>query len=285
VSDRHIDRITGLVVLEVVDSNPNGDPDREGEPRQWHDNRGLISPVSFKRKLRDLVECKDGPVWEHLRKALEIEADKYAILESRGRNRSKISAEMIDGSFGSKYWDARVFGNTFLEEKGQSAVKAGVVNFGMGLSVAPIEIARMTLTNKAGVEADKDRGMAPLGYRVVRHGVYCMPFFVNPSQAVKTGCTAKDIELLLRLVPHAYDHTRSFVRPNVVIRHAWVVRHNHPLGSCPDYLIVEALKPRKQGDPDVASLSWADYADPASLGDPLLGRVKSCRDLVQEAFV
>ena len=49
-------RGTGLIIIDVVNSNPNGDPDGESEPRTFEgDGRGLISPVSFKRKLRDLM--------------------------------------------------------------------------------------------------------------------------------------------------------------------------------------------------------------------------------------
>jgi len=44
-------RATGLLVIEVINSNPNGDPDKESDPRQRNDQRGEISPVSFKRKL------------------------------------------------------------------------------------------------------------------------------------------------------------------------------------------------------------------------------------------
>ena len=50
------DRGSGLLVIEVINSNPNGDPDRESDPRQRPDGYGEISPVSFKRKLRDLIE-------------------------------------------------------------------------------------------------------------------------------------------------------------------------------------------------------------------------------------
>ena len=53
----------GLLIIEVRNSNPNGDPDQEGVPRQRNDGHGEISPVSFKRKLRDLVEDKEGEVW------------------------------------------------------------------------------------------------------------------------------------------------------------------------------------------------------------------------------
>ena len=57
-----IKRATGLLVIEVVNSNPNGDPDRENDPRQRANGRGEISPVSFKRKLRDLLDNQESPL-------------------------------------------------------------------------------------------------------------------------------------------------------------------------------------------------------------------------------
>jgi Cas7 group CRISPR-associated protein Csh2 len=149
----------------------------------------------------------------------------------------------------------------------------------MGLSVAPVEIHGLTLTNKAGGQETKDRGMAPLGYRVVQHGVYTMPFFVNPTAALKTGCTRRDLDLMLKLIPYAYTHTASFVRPDVRLRHAWYIEHKSALGSCPDSLLIDALTPKKKGDASQPSVSWADYDDPAGLSAELLVRIESCRDL------
>ena len=119
--NRKLVRGTGLLVLEVVNSNPNGDPDNEGDPRATAGDRGEISPVSFKRKVRDLVEQKDGPVWLDLADRFDppLDPKEFEILEKRGRSREKIEAEIRDGSFLQKYWDARLFGNTFLE-KGSS---------------------------------------------------------------------------------------------------------------------------------------------------------------------
>jgi Cas7 group CRISPR-associated protein Csh2 len=275
-------RATGLLVIEVVNSNPNGDPDRESDPRQRPDGRGEISPVSFKRKLRDLVEEKSGPVWASLGKKFGLKSEECEILERRGRDRKTIEAELRNGTFKEKYWDGRVFGNTFLEEGGPDTIKSGVVQFALGLSVAPITIERMTNTNKAGVQEGKDRGMAPLGYRIVQHGVYCMPFFVNPTAAVKSGCTATDIELLYRLIPLAYAHTASYVRPLVGIRHAWVVEHKNPLGSCSDFALLDALRPQKKHEPNRPSTSWDDYQVPVALPPNLAARVASTRDLVEE---
>jgi hypothetical protein len=99
-------------------------------------------------------------------------------------------------------------------------ISTGVVQIGPGVTIAPIEVERLTTTNKSGVEGDKDRGMAPLGWRVVRHAVYVMPFFVNPMMAGKNGCDPTDIELMKFLIPHAYRGTASAVRPFVEVRHA-----------------------------------------------------------------
>ncbi|MGH9908247.1 MAG: type I CRISPR-associated protein Cas7, partial [Pyrinomonadaceae bacterium] len=128
-----IKRATGLLVIEVINSNPNGDPDRESDPRQRPDGKGEISPVSYKRKLRDLVEDKEGPVWKSLCAELDLDPAQFAILESRGRKRDEIKREMANGEFKRKYWDGRIFGNTFLEgEMDKGTIKTGVVQFGLG---------------------------------------------------------------------------------------------------------------------------------------------------------
>jgi len=280
---KKIMRATGLLVIEAINSNPNGDPDRESDPRQRPDGLGEISPVSFKRKLRDLVEDKEGPVWMELKKNLGLSDGDFEVLESRGRDRGKIRKELEDSGkvFKQKYWDARIFGNTFLEEGAANTIKTGVVQFGMGLSVAPISIERHTNTNKAGVEGDKDRGMAPMAYRIVQHGIYCMPFFVNPSAAHKSGCTPKDIELLQALIPHAYAHSRSYVRPNVEILNAWYVEHKSAIGSCSDFKLIDALTPKKKAQPDSSSNNRAEYDIPSSLPDALQGKVAPLKDLME----
>lgn len=295
-----IKRATGLLVIEVVNSNPNGDPDRESDPRQRENGHGDISPVSFKRKLRELLEDHDAPFFEALPGTYRNNPERYQILEHRGRSRETILKEMgasgdgkksdrkfnekdfLNSEFVKKYWDARVFGNTFLESGGDKGfIKTGVVQFGMGISIAPIRIIRQTNTNKAGVQEGKNAGMAPMSYRVVEHGVYTMPFFVNPNYARKSGCTSDDIELMKLMIPYAYDLNRSAIRPDVRIRHAWYIEHKSVLGSCPDYLLLEALTPRKKGEADEPSESWLDYEDVNQLPDELMTKVASCTDLME----
>lgn len=278
-----MNRATGLLIIEVTNSNPNGNPDQESDPRMRPDERGMISPVSFKRKLRDLVEDKEGPVWLETASGFTppLKADDFGILESRGRDRKEIS-ELKPEEFMRRYWDGRLFGNTFLEKDSSNSIRTGVVQFGMGVSISPVEVERMTNTSKAGVESKWDRGMAPLAYRIVLHGVYTMPYFVNPTAARKSGCTDTDIELMKRLIPHAYSHTASYIRPMVTIRHAWHIEHKSALGSCPDFALIEALTPKRRDESKAgeASQNWADYSVPNGLPPELAKRVGGVTDLV-----
>jgi CRISPR-associated protein Csd2 len=112
-----------------------------------------------------------------------------------------------------------------------------------------------------------------------------MPFFINPTAATKSGCEKRDIELLLRVIPYAYSHTASYVRPFVGIRHAWYVEHKSALGSCSDFQLIAALTPKKKGDPETPSNAWDDYDVPTDQNLPtdLRSKVAVVRDLMNEA--
>ena len=166
---------------------------------------------------------KHALVWTTVKEDLKIEDEsQFQILETRHRDRPGIQAMLKENNsqpFKDAFWDGRLFGNTFLEEGGSDTIRAGVAHFGVGVSLAPIDIEFSTWTSKSGVEADKDRGMAPMAFRVVKHGLYAVPFFVNPNLAHKTGCTKQDVDLMLHLVKHIYTGTRSVVRSMVEVVH------------------------------------------------------------------
>ena len=285
-----INRGTGLLLIEAINSNPNGDPDRESDPRTRQDGRGEISPVSFKRKLRDLVDAKDAPIWQELSVELGLGAENFEILESKKTKRAevrKLSAqELLE-----KYWDVRVFGTTFLEkedkEETESFISSGVVQFGLGVSLDPVRIERMTTTKVLPVEDNKGKGMAPLAFRIVSYGLYAMPFFINATAAHQTKCTPQDIELLLRLIPHAYKESASYIRPQVDIRHAFYVQHNRARGTFNDFQIIEALTPMRREAGSGPANSWKDYDQEAlaqaiiELNQRLAGKTAPIVDLME----
>ncbi|HWQ76266.1 MAG TPA: type I CRISPR-associated protein Cas7 [Syntrophomonas sp.] len=283
-----IPRATGLLVIVVENSNPNGDPDQESDPRRRsHDNRGMISGVSFKRKVRDLILRKDGLVWQKLAENYHItkndtawSKDGYSfdILEDRELKGSEVNGLLDDAKkkdgykeFKNRFWDGRVFGNTFLPEKTKGHhVRSGVAHFGLATSISPVRVHRLTKTKMAPPGGRKDdnengqsRGMAPLAHRVVEHGVYVMPFFINPTGAqgeLGTGCAPLDIALLLNLIRYAYPHTKSDIRPLVEVRHAWYAEHNDDLGSFSELDFIEKIAPTRKG---------GDFGKPSVSGVPL----------------
>ncbi|MFZ2653089.1 MAG: type I CRISPR-associated protein Cas7 [Burkholderiaceae bacterium] len=289
----NIPRVTGLLVIEVRNSNPNGDPDRESDPRtRAHDGRGMISDVSFKRKLRELVLAKTGPVWEQLKRSLSLDDDSFGIhVDQDTRDREKAARGDQKKTLSGGHWDVRVFGSTDLEKDDKGFIRTGVAQFSIAVSAAKVRIQRDTNTVKANVDASKkaDRGMAPLGFRIVEHGVYAMPFLINPTAAAKSGCTLQDIELLCRLIPYAYAHNPSRIRPLVEVRHAWYFQHASALGSCSDFAIIDSLTPAK-AKPEEPSTSWEEYGYDgeillASLRQAYAGKFEHFGDLTNPAFV
>lgn len=288
-----IPRITGLLIVEVRNSNPNGDPDRESDPRtRSHDGKGIISDVSFKRKLRELVLQKEGPVWKHLKDLMSLNEKEFCIhVDQETRKQEKENRESGKKNLAAGFWDVRVFGSTDLEEK-DNFIRTGVVQFGLGVSSAKVRIQRDTNTVKANVDSKREdvtRGMAPLAFRVVEHGVYAMPFLINPSAADKCGCQLRDLELLCRLIPYAYSHTASRIRPFVEIRHAWVFEHANALGSASDFAILDMLTPTKDDD-SIPSSSWGEYQyngeeKKKEIESKFKGKFKHFGDLCDEEFV
>src|SRR4030042_1623339 len=91
-----VPKATGLLIIEVRNSNPNGDPERDGAPRKRRGDIGEISPVSVKRKMRDLVGNKGGPVWLYLKNKFSLDEACFEILKHRNRDRPSIKKTIIE---------------------------------------------------------------------------------------------------------------------------------------------------------------------------------------------
>ena len=89
--------------------------------------------------------------------------------------------------------------------------------------------------------------------------------------------------MLLKLIPYAYSHTRSYIRSNVEIRHAWYIEHKSALGSCSDFTLISELTPVKKENEDTPSKTWKEYDVPDSLNE-LENNIKSIKDLMEEAY-
>ena len=112
-----------------------------------------------------------------------------------------------------------------------------------------------------------------------------MAVFVNPTYAYKSGCEVRDIALMLRVIPHAYPHTRSAIRPFVEIRHAWYAEHTDYLGSFSEFLFIDSMTPSKvnSNEPSKESMD-KEYNVPKAkdLPDDLKNKVKNFCDLCEK---
>ncbi len=291
-----VKKVTGVMILEVVMSNPNGDPDNEGAPRTLSDGRGHIHNVSIHRKIRDIVDDKDSEYWKEIsmkvfqgKEKSKSDTSRFDIFEQRGvdDNAAVNLLKDPDGTrkFLNKYWDVRVFGTTFLQQNNTGFINTGVCKVYDGLSIAPIISEPKTMTTKKGKQEGKDRGMAPGAYKVVEHAVYVVPFEINPADAHKTQCSQEDVDIFLAALPYAYD-IKSLIRKDVRILNAFAVTHKKKLGSIPSHDIINFFKPKKLTDLSQPSISLDEY-ELKTMDDfkkKYDGKFEKIVDLVEERY-
>ena len=236
MKESQIPRITGLLVIEVRKSNPNGDP--APAPRPAADVKEVR--LSDKRKLRDLIEQSDEILWASLRSKISLpKGYEYRIMESRERGWKDLkeadetkrateawtkTSKLINSDFPGfqKIWDARrLETRSWKRRRGEGYSEHNSLRRGSLWSRCLRCADRdrvFDLDEETPAQEDKTRGMAPMAFRVVKHGVYAVPF-VNPTQARKTGCTLADIQIMLHLLKHAYMRSVSSTEVEIIRAH------------------------------------------------------------------
>jgi len=221
--------IYGLVVLESINSNPNGDPDREGAPRLFSNDINWFSPQSIHRKLRDLI-LNQTPTFLAICEKLGISEkeikENYNIYVEPTRSAASYAAEYKKdpAAFNDKYVDARWFSQTLLEKGGDFTPKAGgPLRFGVGTSLQPVEIETACGSRAQGMDDSKNAGLAPNSMRFVRYALYTASFAFNPDQAKATSLREKDVELFLALLPFLCNF-KSASRSGTEVVQVWTLK-------------------------------------------------------------
>lgn len=263
-----MNRISGMMIIDVSGANPNGSPDWDNLPRQFNKGYGYISPVCLKRKCRDPFVDHSSICFQELSEKFDFDPENYHIFEShergfpgydpkKAREASMKLAQNVE-AFLQKYWDIRIFGGTILEdakqekknkdkEKEDSAfrwIKTGCITFSPACSIAPIQIEEATISKKATFR-DKSSDLAPGAYKFVVHGLYVCTFSFNPHVAHHTMCQPKDLEVFKGVLPYIFSLSQSAARPTSTIApvHIWWREHDNTLGSFNEYLWFKSLMP------------------------------------------
>jgi len=273
-----------MYMYQVKGANPNGSPDWDNLPRTLSDESGMATDNSLRAKLREIMSDHTSPVFLEIAEALELDPEKYHVLESkfRGMNTEDaceaaqacmLLAQENPDAFLDKYWDVRLFGTTLLEKKlkgqkeGLRFKKTGCVTISSAFSVAPIDTIESTITKRFPFNEEhlknENSDMAPQAKKLVKHGLYVGQIGVNPHRAHTTKATKKDIEVLKYIFKYAFSVTEAACRPagSINFAHIWWADHTNALGSFNELEFFETLQPKRIGE-YIPSKGLEDYNIP-----------------------
>lgn len=265
-----------VLVFDVRDGNPNGDPDAGNLPRlDAESGHGLVTDVSLKRKVRNFVGLVKGetPPFDiyvkekavlnqtHEKAYKEIGAEE----ELKGDKKRKGSGDTVDKArqwMCANFFDVRTFGAVMSTGVNCGQVR-GPVQLTFARSVDPIiaqehSITRMAVATEA--EAEKQQGdNRTMGRKhTVPYGVYVAHGFVSSFLAKQTGFGDDDLELLWQALEHMFEHDRSAARGEMATRGLYVFKHDSELGNAHAHALFDRIKVTRKADVDVAR-GFADY--------------------------
>ncbi|WP_136651091.1 type I-C CRISPR-associated protein Cas7/Csd2 [Paracoccus aeridis] len=266
-----------VLIFEVTNGNPNGDPDAGNLPRlDPEDSHGLVTDVSLKRKVRNYVELAcGGEEGMHIyvqEGAILNEQHRQAYVAIRGEDKAKgaklnpkdeAEAAAVRDWMCANFFDVRTFGAVMSTGINCGQVR-GPVQMGFARSVEPIlpaeiTITRMAATNEAekkkaaeGQEGDDRRDNRTMGRKhIVPYGLYVAHGFISARLAERTGFSTADLDLLLEALTNLFEHDRSAARGEMATRKLIVFRHASALGNAPAHALFDRVEIRRivDGEP------------------------------------
>lgn len=264
------------LVFEVVNGNPNGDPDAGNLPRlDAESGHGLVTDVSLKRKVRNFVGLVKGEtppfdIYVKEKAVLNQTHEKAYVAvgaeeELKGDKKRKGSGETVDKArqwMCANFFDVRTFGAVMSTGVNCGQVR-GPVQLTFARSVDPViaqehSITRMAVATEA--EAEKQQGdNRTMGRKhTVPYGVYVAHGFVSSFLAKQTGFSEFDLDLLWQALEHMFEHDRSAARGEMSTRGLYVFKHDSELGNAHAHALFDRIKVARKAEVDVAR-SFADY--------------------------
>lgn len=264
-----------VYLFDVVNGNPNGDPDAGNLPRlDPETNRGLVTDVALKRKIRNFValEKEDAPGYAIYmqEKAVLNNQHKlaYAALETKPEDKKlpkeEAKARAITAWMCSNFFDVRTFGAVMTTGVNAGQVR-GPVQMAFASSIEPVlplevSITRMAVTTEKEAEAQGGDNRTMGRKHILPYGLYRAHGFVSAKLAERTGFSEDDLQLLWRSLINLFEHDRSAARGEMSARKLIVFEHEHPMGNAPAHVLFDAVTvERVAGNDDAPARRFADY--------------------------
>jgi len=291
-----------VLLFDVKDGNPNGDPDAGNLPRlDAESGRGLVTDVSLKRKIRNFIEMvkssqprfqifiKEKAVLNQKIELAYEQSDlvKAAVAAWQAWQKDKKKNQKPERHYEDvardwmcdNFFDVRTFGAVMStgDEDGESKLKKtagqvrGPVQLTFARSIDPIvtlehSITRMAVTNEKDLEKERTMGRK----FTVPYGLYMAHGFISAFLAKQTRFSDDDLSLLWESLSTMFEHDRSAARGEMTTRGVYVFKHDSELGNAPAHKLFDLIKVKRSNGSDGPPRSFSDY----SLATPEEGLIK-----------
>jgi CRISPR-associated protein Csd2 len=261
-----------LLLFDVVNGNPNGDPDAGNAPRvDPETEHGLVSDVALKRKIRDAVALEKTAPDGTPEPGYDIYIRHHGVLEQLQREAYQVRGLDLDEKSKEKkldnvakarawmcqtYFDVRAFGAVMSTGVNCGQVR-GPVQLTFARSKDPITPMPQSIVRKAVQtqrEADKQieqhaQVTGTMGSKtIVPYGLYEAHGFVSPHLAADTGFSQEDMDLIWKALANMFELDRSATRGEMATRRLIVFEHRNALGNAPAHTLFRRLEARRRDE-------------------------------------
>lgn len=258
-----------VLLFDVADGNPNGDPDAGNRPRMDDESgNGLVTDVAIKRKIRDtLALAADGDprygifveAGHPLNPRLEAAYTEAGV--ELGKNAGRDKAEVARRHLCDRYVDIRLFGAVMSMKTTPSLGQIrGPLQVTIARSVDPVfplshAITRVARNTQQEIDEGKETQMGDKW--TVPYGLYRAQLYYSAARGSQTGVDERDLDLLYRTLQMMFDHDRSAARGSMTTRGVYVFSHADAFGSAPAHTLTERIHIIRTGDGPARS--FTDY--------------------------
>ena len=265
-----------VILFDVENGNPNGDPDAGNMPRiDPETGYGLVTDVCLKRKIRNYVETvkeNDDNYRIYIKDAVPLNRSDADAIKALGISEDLKAAKKSDPDIDRRlrdymcehYYDIRTFGavmTTFVKGALNCGQVRGPVQLSFARSVDTIIPQEVTITRVAiTTEADAEKKGTEMGRKyIVPYALYRAEGYVSANLARKTtGFSEEDLQLLWEAILNMFENDHSAARGKMAVRELIIFKHASELGNAPAYKLFDAVTVQRK-DQTVPARSYHDY--------------------------
>lgn len=259
-----------VMLFDVENGNPNGDPDAGNMPRvDPETSLGIVTDVCIKRKIRNYVELlkaeeKGFNILIKTDRSLNSKfTDAYTELELDKKQKGKKIDDVKKAQeyICKNYFDVRAFGAVMSTGDDQCGTVRGPVQINFARSIDPVFSQDITITRQAKTtEARQSDGGSEMGKKsIIPYALYRAEGYISAMLAQKvTGFSEEDLTLLWNAIINMFEHDRSAARGKMCLRKLIVFKHENALGNAPAHVLFDKINIKLKDD-KVVPRAYSDY--------------------------